>query len=256
MDKKKSVALFVSGLLVGSMMLSPAASMAIEAITAQRSNQPVYVDGTRIDDLEMYNINGNNYIKLRDVGKAVNFNVYWDGAVQVRSDEPYTGNAPDDGEASAVQGGGGSASTGITEADARRIALADAGLKEKDVTFPIVKRGTENGVPVYEVEFYCGNTEYEYDISVSTGAILSRSVEVKAHTPSAAAGDIGQEAAIDVALKHAGVTRSQVSNLKAKKDTDDGRLIYEVEFNVGYTEYDYDIDAATGDILSWDKDID
>ena len=42
-----------------------------------------------------YAINGNNYVKLRDVGEAVNFNVYWDGkAIQIESDKPYTGEAP------------------------------------------------------------------------------------------------------------------------------------------------------------------
>ena len=39
-------------------------------------------------------INGNNYVKLRDIGEAVGFNVYWDGAVQIDSDSPYTGAAP------------------------------------------------------------------------------------------------------------------------------------------------------------------
>ena len=42
-----------------------------------------------------YAVNGNNYVKLRDVGKAVGFNVYFDGSsVQIESDKPYTGEAP------------------------------------------------------------------------------------------------------------------------------------------------------------------
>ena len=44
-----------------------------------------------------YAINGNNYVKLRDIGKAVGFEVYWDGdakCVQVESGKPYTGEAP------------------------------------------------------------------------------------------------------------------------------------------------------------------
>ena len=47
--------------------------------------------------MEAYRINGNNYVKLRDIGKAVGFNVYWDsenGCVQVESGKPYTGVAP------------------------------------------------------------------------------------------------------------------------------------------------------------------
>ena len=42
-----------------------------------------------------YAIGGHNYVMLRDVAKAVDFNAYWDGkAVQIESDKPYTGEAP------------------------------------------------------------------------------------------------------------------------------------------------------------------
>ena len=62
-------------------------------IMAERSANTVYVDGQRVE-LEAYAINGSNYVKLRDVGRAVGFNVYWDGAVQIQSGAPYTGEAP------------------------------------------------------------------------------------------------------------------------------------------------------------------
>lgn len=44
-----------------------------------------------------YGIAGHNYVKLRDIGKAVGFNVFWDadsGCVQIETDAPYTGEAP------------------------------------------------------------------------------------------------------------------------------------------------------------------
>lgn len=62
-------------------------------IMAERSANTVYVDGQRIE-LEAYLIDGSNYVKLRDVGQAVGFNVYWDGVVQIQSGAPYTGEAP------------------------------------------------------------------------------------------------------------------------------------------------------------------
>ncbi|MBR0311124.1 MAG: hypothetical protein IJQ98_01890, partial [Oscillospiraceae bacterium] len=49
-----------------------------EGVMAERSTNAVYVDGQRVE-LEAYSIFGSNYVKLRDVGKAVNINVYWDG---------------------------------------------------------------------------------------------------------------------------------------------------------------------------------
>jgi uncharacterized protein YkwD len=36
-------------------------------------------------------INGSNYVRLRDIGELMGFNVYWDGTVQIDSTSPYTG---------------------------------------------------------------------------------------------------------------------------------------------------------------------
>ena len=60
---------------------------------------------------------------------------------------------------------------------------------------------------------------------------------------------IGAEKAEDAALAAAGLTRSQVSGLKSEIDWDKGIMVYEVEFVSGGTEYEYDIDAATGAVV-------
>ena len=59
---------------------------------------------------------------------------------------------------------------------AKQIALSHAGVGS--ARFKKAKLDYENGVRVYEIEFKVGNLEYEYDISVSNGAIVSSSVEV------------------------------------------------------------------------------
>ena len=41
-----------------------------------------------------YNIAGQNYVRLRDIGQQVGFNVYWQDGVQIDTDAPYTGVAP------------------------------------------------------------------------------------------------------------------------------------------------------------------
>lgn len=87
---------FLTGFLCGALLFCGFTSMATAAsgIMATISNQAVYVDGKQVR-LEAYSIHGNNFIKLRDVGEAVGFNVYWDGsAAQVESGKPYTGTAP------------------------------------------------------------------------------------------------------------------------------------------------------------------
>ena len=84
---------FVAGLAVGAVLFGGGAAYAA-GVTAQRSYQPVYVDGA-LAELEAYDIGGYNYVKLRDIGQAVGFEVYWDGEnVQIVSDRPYTGYPP------------------------------------------------------------------------------------------------------------------------------------------------------------------
>ena len=60
----------------------------------------------------------------------------------------------------------------------------------------------------------------------------------------------------DAALGHAGLEESQVSDIDVDLDRDNGMLIYEVDFNSGNTEYDYDINAETGEVISADKSKD
>lgn len=66
---------------------------------------------------------------------------------------------------------------------------------------------------------------------------------------------IGEGAAKAIVLEHAGVTESEVTYVRANLDYDDGQTVYDIEFYIGNAEYDYKVDAVTGDILSYDYDI-
>lgn len=79
------------------------------------------------------------------------------------------------------------------------------------------------------------------------------SPEQKESTQTETSNQISVESAKQIALSSAGVTSANFS--KAKLDTEDGRLVYEVEFYVGNTEYEYEIDAYTGAIVDWDIDV-
>lgn len=74
-----------------------------------------------------------------------------------------------------------------------------------------------------------------------------------------ASSNITVDEAKQIALNHAGVTADEVTFVEAKRDYDDGRLLYEIEFVVpsgnAYKEYGYEIAAADGNILSYDHDI-
>ena len=91
---------FLTGLVVGALVFGSTTAYAA-GIMAERSTNRILVDGKEVQ-IEAYAIHDNNYMKLRDIGKAVGFNVYWnaeDGSVQIETDKPYTGEAPAKGEA-------------------------------------------------------------------------------------------------------------------------------------------------------------
>jgi len=62
------------------------------------------------------------------------------------------------------------------------------------------------------------------------------------------------EEAKAIALNHAGFTADQVKFLRAEFEIDDRVPQYDIDFREGYWEYDYDIHAETGAILSFEKD--
>lgn len=71
---------------------------------------------------------------------------------------------------------------------------------------------------------------------------------------SSAAESLTREQARDLALEQAGVTADQVNRLEVEYDTDDGVPRYEVSFYYNGWEYDYEYNADTGELLSYDRD--
>ena len=67
--------------------------------------------------------------------------------------------------------------TEITREEAINIALKEAGLSREQVRELEAEKDRERGVLVYEVEFEHGRKEYSYEIRVSDGKVLTRSIE-------------------------------------------------------------------------------
>ena len=87
---------FAADFLTGLLVVGVTTTAYAAGIMAERSTHRVFVDGREVQ-MEAYRIKGNNYVKFRDIGRAVGFNIYWDSdskCVQVESDKPYTGEAP------------------------------------------------------------------------------------------------------------------------------------------------------------------
>lgn len=184
----------------------------------------------------------------------------------------------------------------IGKSAAKRVALQDAGLEEADVSALRARLDFDDGRFQYEVDFYCDGVEYDYAIQAGDGDIISRDIEgggsayrrneapapqqessvaprqetapvsETAAQPTDPLTDngagqtkdayIGADLAKQIALDHAQLNEGDVRFIKAELDYDDGRMEYEVEFYLGRTEYDYTIDAVSGDILKYDVDRD
>ena len=152
----------------------------------------------------------------------------------------------------------------ITADEAKRIALAHAKLAEKDVTFVKVELELEDTNRYeYDVDFYSGNVEYDYEINAVSGIILSADRDIENYViptqPSTASAntqtsEISVEKAKQIALSHAGVGSARFK--KAKLDYENGIKVYEIEFKVGNLEYEYDINVSNGAVISSSVEVD
>ena len=214
-------------------------------VTLQVNGTAYTIRDTNGNEVAPLLYNGTTYVPLATLGQALGVQVSWDAATQtvVVTD----------------QGGQAASSSYIGEAKAKEIALQHAGLSSAQASFLRTHLDWEDGRPVYEVEFYSGNTEYDYEIDAQTGTIRSYDFDIENYvipsTGGSTEGLIGESRAKEIALQHAGLSSGQVTFFRTQMDWENGRRVYEVEFYSGNTEYDYEIDAATGDILSYDYDV-
>ena len=162
-----------------------------------------------------------------------------------------------------------------TEA-AQALALEASGVVESDAVFERTELDNKNGINYYEVDFSSGGQKYEYDIDAVTGVIIesnsnaakgsqntSAQNPVQNQQPNTATqpntnntdGLITESQAKEIALNHAGLKSDDVTFIKTGLERDDGVQKYEIEFySPDYKEYDYEINASTGEIISYDYD--
>lgn len=141
----------------------------------------------------------------------------------------------------------------ITEDQAKQIAFDHAQVKEEDLTNLKVKKDFDDGVSIYEVDFQAANKQYEYDIKAADGQILTTDFEidddyVDPNTQTAVSEADAKAAAL------ARVEGASDSDIRIQLQRDDGQLVYEGTIIYNNTEYDFEINAETGDFLSWEQD--
>ena len=194
-------------------------------------------------------------------GKIIGFDKDLEAAADTPKPETPADPAPTDPAPAAPE-----ETKAVDEAGAKKIALEHAGFKEADVTKLTVKKDSDDGRAHFDVEFFKGDYEYDYEVDAETGKIVDYSKEKEAvktastakpaTTTKPASKTISKSKAQSIALEHAKLKKSQVTGLRVSLDKDDGRTYYEVDFRKGNVEYDYEIDAVTGKVVEWDKDVD
>ena len=157
----------------------------------------------------------------------------------------------------------------IGESKAKEMALAHAQTTADKIYDYECKLDSDDGCLVYEIDFQTNDYDYEYKVHAVNGQIIEHEKEycggmqMQHHgmdnmhnMHNAGETYISMEAAKNVALQHAGVSESKITDYAWETDNADGRRVYEIEFKYGGYEYDYEIDAANGAIIKSEKDLD
>ena len=243
-------ALTLAGLMVVTTASVGAASVYKNITARQNTAMTVKVDGTALtmkdddgDSLYPLTYDGNTYLPAQQLASAVGYNATSDDNSVSLTRKNTVSTFP-------------AASGDIGSEKAKSIALNHAGVTSSTAKFVKVERDRDDGRLLYEVEFYAGNKEYDYEILAADGTILSYDADIEGYRipSSSSSSNIGAEKAKQIALQHAGLSASDVNFVKVEFDYDDGRAEYEIEFHHNFREYEYTIDAASGTILEAERD--
>ena len=168
--------------------------------------------------------------------------------------------------------------TFISENEVRDIVSDNMSVNSGDLYFESID--FEMDKSVYEVEVYYQNRDYEYKIDAKDGKIIYTDYKIdnnitdnngnnnnNNNSNGNANGTIGNETNVpnnnasitvdeakNIALTNASLTEDTVQFLRTEQEYDDGVLVYEIDFTYGDSEYDYKINANTGEIVSYDRD--
>ena len=246
-------ALTLAGLMVVTTASVGAASVYKNITARQNTAMTVKVDGTALtmkdddgDSLYPLTYDGNTYLPAEQLASAVGYNATSDDdSVSLTKKAAATSTS--------------TSSTDIGAEKAKEIALQHAGVSASNAVFVKAERERDDGRLTYDIDFYAGNKEYDYEILAADGTILSYDADIEGYripssTSTSSSGYIGVERAKEIALQHAGLSSSGVNFDKAEFDHDDGRAEYEIEFHHNFREYEYTIDAASGTILEAERD--
>ncbi len=140
----------------------------------------------------------------------------------------------------------------ITEEEAKQIAFKHAKASPEDVQLFECEKAVENGVHVYSIEFYLKNNEYDYDISCKDGAILKHTIKTEP-VPSSQFKISINKAEKSALSRVPGATKQDIHiSSEFHKDLP----VYDGTIRFKGIEYEFKMDAITGNFIEWSKEID
>ena len=160
----------------------------------------------------------------------------------------------DDNSTASLTDSSETASSGgeISRDKAKELALSRAGVNAADVKNLEIELDRDNGVLHYDIEFDVGRVEYDLEIDAKSGEVIKFE---KDGVPVSNNGEyIERDRALEIALEKAGVSEADAKRVEVSLDADERVPKYEIEFVAGGFEYDYDINAKTGEVIRQEKE--
>jgi len=158
----------------------------------------------------------------------------------------------------------------ISIEQAKQLALNHSKVSKNMAKMTKIRLDKENRKFIYEIEFYTERKKYKYNIDANTGKVLSYSEKEQSSASTVIRDDgkiintngsdteirktpkyIGMEKAKEIAVSRiTGAKKINVTNIQL--DNEKGRMIYEGRMVYKNTEYKFDIDATTGEVIKWE----
>lgn len=140
----------------------------------------------------------------------------------------------------------------ISQDKVKEIAAKETG--KNDLNFAYIKLEMDDGRQIYDVKATSGDKKYDLDIDAQSGQLISfeeeNIIQKPAGTPATTA-KISEEEVKKIVQETTGQSNLSYTKIKLSRDDDyAGRLIYEVTAYAAGVEYELDIDADSGQVLS------
>ena len=141
----------------------------------------------------------------------------------------------------------------ISADDALSIALDHAGVSANQAYNVKIDRDRDAAIPVYDVEFETNDSDYDVEVDMHSGDIVSSDYEVKDEWARRQAWNpMSMTEAKNLVLSK--VPDASPQDVQLRQDIDDGAPRYEGRLLTGTMYYEFEIDPDTGIILDWKAD--